>query len=68
MQNPINKPTGNELEKCREELSSAVVKVCGICFKEDDKDNSDTIDWVKCFNCDIWIHSSCVETNKHQCL
>lgn len=67
MQNPIYKPTGNELERFREELSSTVIKVCGVCFKEDDKDISDTIDWVKCFNCDIWMHSSCVETNKHQC-
>ena len=44
-------------------MAKTNVKVCGICWKEDDHElnvkDKNNITWIKCDSCGIWIHLSC---------
>ena len=57
------KPTAEE-EIARSTMKQALVTVCGICWKQDDRITSDTnldknIDWLGCEICGQWVHESC---------
>lgn len=53
------KPTQDEKNACYETLEDVEVIHCGYCFKEDDSDISDTVEWVQCCECSIWLHKTC---------
>lgn len=60
----LSKPTLMEMDECKRSFSDEIVKICGACFREEDKgSNSDSIPWVECSNCSIWLHTSCVHTD-----
>ena len=57
----LSKPTAIQMDKCKDSLSDEPVKICGACFKEEDIGNdSESISWVQCSNCSIWLHTACV--------
>ena len=49
----LNKPTLQQMDACISEMTNDVdVKVCGICFMEDDKEtSSQEVLWVQCSDC-----------------
>ena len=55
----LSKPALHEMEQCQRTLSCETVRVCGACFQEEEKNNSEFIDWIQCSNCDIWLHITC---------
>jgi hypothetical protein len=56
----LSKPTALESESCRLKLLSVEVRVCALCFKEDDKvEKTPTVQWIQCTQCSIWVHSLC---------
>lgn len=60
------KPTPSETSKSLTQLNSTEVKVCGICWKEDDNEEGSEVDWIACSKCNIWIHNSCSITDSWQ--
>ena len=55
------KPTAQEKQMCSEALEHAEARHCGICHKEDDTGPSDTVLWLQCSECNIWLHASCCQ-------
>ncbi len=35
---------------------------CAACFKKEDCNNTDDINWIECSRCDAWLHQSCAHT------
>jgi hypothetical protein len=67
----LSKGTPQDLNTCREALASIEVKVCAVCFKEDDRDidhdtatSSSVVNWEQCSGCNVWIHSLCSQNSK----
>ena len=58
------KPSHEEVQKSKQQLNEVDVKVCAICFKEDDNHCGNDIDWVQCFTCASWFHVSCSEMSQ----
>lgn len=47
-------------ESTVQKLEDIVPYVCAFCFKEDPPNSDgDTIDWVECGHCRVWIHTLC---------
>ena len=60
------KPTLGETSNALTQLNSTEVRVCGICWKEDDTEEGCEVYWISCSKCDIWIHNSCTQTELWQ--
>jgi len=57
----LAKPTSAEMEECRTNLVDTAIKVCAICFREDDhSDQSEMVEWIQCLQCCTWVHISCI--------
>ena len=47
-------------------MSSVLVGICGICFKEDDDQlqcETETVEWIQCVGCMLWVHLACIHTD-----
>lgn len=57
----LSKGTREDIKKSKETLANTDVKVCAICFNEDDATSSSQhlVEWEQCLGCDIWIHVLC---------
>ena len=55
----LTKPSHEEVQATRFHLLSQTATVCGICLQEDDTSSNDTIEWLQCSTCDIWLHVNC---------
>ena len=62
----LKKPTLQQMDTCVNEMSNqvdSVVKVCGICFMEDDNTiSSQEVLWIQCSYCSLWLHTACDST------
>ena len=59
----LKKPTLEQMDSCVSEMSELEVKVCGICFMEDDKGICTEVPWFQCSFCSIWLHTACATLN-----
>ncbi len=66
----LSKPTIDELNESSQTLFSEEPAFCAVCFKKNDTTNNETIDWIQCSVCSIWIHQMCLKTNsdRNYCL
>ena len=55
------KPSRNEISQCKLDLNKVEIKVCAICFKENDSKTSDTVEWIECRKCRMWVHLFCLD-------
>lgn len=53
------KPTPIKEAKANKKLATTPVKVCSVCWKEDDHETEDEVSWIQCNSCQVWIHISC---------
>lgn len=55
------KPTSEEVERSVEKMQKVDIKVCGVCWQEEDRSTleSEEIAWVACDKCSLWVHLSC---------
>ena len=57
----LPKPSNYEQRVSKQTLSEINTKFCAICFREDDTNiSSDSVEWVQCVRCSMWIHSLCL--------
>ena len=61
-------PTKIEERKAKTKIAKTAIKVCDICWKEEDaitdqNTNTDIV-WIECEICGLWVHQSC--TNVQQ--
>jgi len=54
-----SKPSLQEQQETLEQLDSIDVKVCAVCWKQDDDGCESEVGWVECSKCKIWIHKAC---------
>ena len=47
-------------DTCYGMLETVEVLHCGLCFKQDDLESSDMVEWIQCSTCNIWVHKCCV--------
>ena len=59
----FNKPSASELSIYQENLVKAE-EVCGVCFKQDDDDTQENINWICCNRCHMWIHNKCANVEE----
>ena len=59
----LSKPNEEELLSCHDELYRTEITVCGICLKEHDAESGQTLQWIQCDNCNIWLHQTCAEVS-----
>ena len=55
-------PSVSDSEVSKTLLASTVIKVCAVCFCEDDVQDSGepcVVEWLQCGICDTWMHRSC---------
>ena len=57
----LNKPSDADIEQIFEILGRHTFNLCGVCLEEDDNMNSNTVGWVACSACGLWVHSACVK-------
>ena len=60
------KPDRNEEENTKSKMRRIVASVCGICWKEEDREQSNgtsEIKWLGCEICGLWVHKSCTKQN-----
>ena len=59
------KPTDKEEKKAIAKLKKTSVKVCCVCWKEEDYNHDSNVDitWVECDSCKAWLHLSCTSTS-----
>ena len=57
------KASKDERDTCYAALESVEILHCGVCFKQDDMDTSDMVEWIQCSACNIWVHKSCVDSS-----
>ena len=50
-------------DTCYGTLENVEILHCGVCFKQDDMEPSDIVEWIQCSICDIWAHKSCVDAS-----
>jgi hypothetical protein len=56
------KPSNEEAAKCKEILENVEIRLCAVCFKEDDTaPTQNQVEWVQCSSCNVWIHVSCIQ-------
>ena len=63
----LTKPTTLQSDSCNAEMKDIEAEVCAICYKEDDKSNGQTVDWIQCIRCCIWIHQLCARKSGDLC-
>ena len=49
----VSKPTLNGQKKIKLFMSTTPIKVCGICWKEDDTNTEVEVNWIACDNCGL---------------
>ena len=58
----LSKPSRQQIEQSVLKLHQQNTRVCGVCFKEEDKSLfASTISWIECTKCSLWIHFSCTK-------
>ena len=58
----LSKPSRQQIEQSVLKLHQLNTRVCGVCFKEEDKSLfASTISWIECTKCSLWIHFSCTK-------
>jgi hypothetical protein len=69
MMSSLTKPTVLESDICKAKIANIEPKVCAICYKENDKAESQTVEWIECTKCSTWIHCLCANINNlcHAC-
>ena len=55
----LMKPCHDDILVSQETLCRTEAEVCGICFKQDDRENTSDVNWVSCSNCLMWVHTAC---------
>ena len=60
--NSISKPSQAQVLEQRKKLKEEEPIFCGVCFQENDSSCSNTITWVQCSKCAMWIHNTCTDT------
>ena len=57
----IAKPSNNQLQNTKMQMTNTDIQVCGICWKQDDKGKDTEIKWLQCDLCSLWIHATCTK-------
>ena len=57
----LRKPSREEADQCKQSLMKIDTVFCGICLQEEDKLNTQDIQWVQCYQCLMWVHLSCTK-------
>ena len=55
----LTKLSSKDCKVAREDLNAIETNFCAICFKEDDKDSGDNVEWTECPVCYCWMHKAC---------
>jgi hypothetical protein len=56
----LSKPNETEKSNAEKTLLSVDIRVCGICFKEEDGSIEDMVRWMQCGECSLWFHITCL--------
>ena len=56
----IAKPSVEKSNHAKDTLVETDVTICSVCLKEEDTELTDTVEWLKCNHCDVWLHVSCI--------
>ncbi|XP_065071813.1 uncharacterized protein LOC135696369 [Rhopilema esculentum] len=59
----LTKPSIEDTNNVKENLKQQEVRLCGICFRENDTTNEGMVEWVECASCEVWIHCACDKQN-----
>ena len=61
----LTKPSLSQTTACKENLGNTESMFCGRCFKENDINHANqTVEWIQCDKCMIWLHEACAESNQ----
>ena len=55
----LSKPTPQQLSQSQATLKGQEPSYCAVCFKKNDKNNTEDVSWVQCSSCTMWIHQCC---------
>ena len=60
----LSKPSSLQSKANKDNLSNTETKFCWSCLKENDINHANqTISWIQCDNCSIWLHCTCAQNN-----
>jgi len=59
----LEKPTAEDKEGIFQILEGHTANLCGICLEEDDRTNSNAVNWIACSRCGLWCHCSCIKNH-----
>ena len=59
----MGKPHYRGEEYYKDKMSSVLVRICGNCFKDDDQLQCETVEWIQCVSCMLWVHLACIHTD-----
>ncbi len=55
----LSKPSYQQKVVSKTTLLATDVRLCGICFQEDDNMDKDVVDCIQCSRCHVWLHQTC---------
>ena len=55
------KPSYDKATVCRQTLQNVEIRLCAVCYEEDDSELVGEVEWVQCSNCNVWMHVSYVQ-------
>ena len=58
----LGKPTLPLEKSVREQLYEMESTVCRVCHKVDDQSSAESVQWVECAKCRLWVHQECTCT------
>ena len=58
----LGKPTLPLEKSVREQLYEMESTVCGVCHRVDDQSSAESVQWVECAKCKLWVHQECTCT------
>ena len=63
----IAKPSPTKENEARGIMENTDVRVCGVCWKEEDRGNTENVLWIECDSCGLWLHVTCSDTHLTTC-
>ena len=56
----LTKPSTAQTLQAKEILEGVDIRLCSVCLRENDEEQTEDIEWLQCTRCNVWVQMSCV--------
>ena len=52
----LTKPSTAQTLQAKEILEGVDIRLCSVCLRENDEEQTEDIEWLQCTRCNVWVH------------